>query len=34
MTIDEYLAMFANAGFLDAEVIWTGYDMALDRAHT
>lgn len=33
MTVGEYLAVLANAGFRDAEVVWSGHEMALYRAH-
>ena len=33
MTIDENLAVLAQAGFLDAEVVWSAHEMALYRAH-
>jgi SAM-dependent methyltransferase len=33
MTISENLTELAKAGFRDAEVVWSGHDMALYRAH-
>jgi SAM-dependent methyltransferase len=33
MTIPENLAVLASAGFAGAEVVWSGHDMALYRAH-
>jgi hypothetical protein len=31
MTIAEYLAVLANAGFSDVELVWTEHEMALYR---
>jgi SAM-dependent methyltransferase len=33
MSIAEYLAVLANAGFSNAEVVWSGHAMAMYRAH-
>lgn len=32
MSVSEYLEVLAHAGFRDAEVVWSGHDMAMYRA--
>jgi len=32
LTVDEYLAMLPKTGFTNAELLWTGYEMALYQA--